>query len=178
MPLKMKMMMNKIIVYIVLIFGLYSFLYVENVDSTFNTVRNPKHFTEKDPPCIQMYEAIEKYADSFNIPKQYAYGVAYAETRYRGPFHFEYNPNQQSGAGALGPMQVMIGTARGLNKDNVSKHKLLTDIEYNVMTSMKLLRRLKDMRGRWDLVFGEYNTGRTMVNGYSYKVMNYKYNWK
>jgi hypothetical protein len=27
-----------------------------------------------DPPCIQVYSCIEFYADSFNIPRQYAYG--------------------------------------------------------------------------------------------------------
>jgi soluble lytic murein transglycosylase-like protein len=170
--------MNKIIACIILIFGLYSFLYVDTVDPTSNIIRNPKRFREKDPPCIRVYEAIEKYSDSFNIPKRYAYGVAYTETGYRGPFHFRYNHKQTSSASAVGPMQIMLSTARGLNKDRVSRNKLMSDIEYNVMTSMKLLRRLKNMRGRWDLVFGEYNTGRTMVNGYSRKVMNYKYNWK
>ena len=29
-----------------------------------------------DPPCIQVYSCIEFYADSFNIPRQYAYGIA------------------------------------------------------------------------------------------------------
>jgi soluble lytic murein transglycosylase-like protein len=170
--------MNKIITPILLIVGLYIFTSNEEPPTIEEAIRNTKSIDNSLPPCMQMYEAIEKYADSFNIPKRYAYAIAYIETGYKGPFHFKYNPKQQSGAGALGPMQVMRGTARGLNKDNVSKHKLLTDIEYNVMTSMKLLRRLKDMRGRWDIVFGEYNTGRTMVNGYSHKVMNYKYNWK
>ena len=36
-----------------------------------------------DPPCLQMYFYIEKYADSFNIPKRYAYGMANIETGYK-----------------------------------------------------------------------------------------------
>lgn len=170
---------NKLLIPLILIFSLYAFNSVDNPnESPEYTIRKTKVINPTDPPSIQMYYAIEKYADSFNIPKRYAYGVANTETGYRGPFHFEYNPKQTSYVSAVGPMQIMLATARGLNKDNVSKEKLIGDIEYNVMTSMKLLRRLKNLRGRWDLVFGEYNTGRTMVNGYSYKVMNYKYNWK
>ena len=45
---------------------------------------------------LQMYEAIEHYSDSFNIPKHIVYNVAYLETRYQGPFHFNYNPYQKS----------------------------------------------------------------------------------
>jgi soluble lytic murein transglycosylase-like protein len=75
-------------------------------------------------------------------------------------------------------MQVMVSTARYINKDHCSKQKLLTDIRYNVYTSMKLLRRLYDLRGNWKLVFGEYNTGRPCVNGYANKVANYDFDWK
>jgi len=171
--------MNKILISITLILSLYAFTLIDSPnESPEYTIRKSKVINPTDPPSIQMYLAIEKYADSFNIPKRYAYGVAHTETGYRGPFHFKYNPKQTSYASAMGPMQIMLATARGINKDNVSKEKLIGDIEYNVMTSMKLLRHLKNLRGRWDLVFGEYNSGRTIVNGYSYKVMNYKYNWK
>jgi hypothetical protein len=40
---------------------------------------------------LQMYESIEHWSDSFNIPKHIAYNVAYLETRYQGPFDFDYN---------------------------------------------------------------------------------------
>ena len=43
--------------------------------------------------------------------KRYAYGIAYAETRYKGPFHWNYNPAQTSCVGAEGPMQIMLSTA-------------------------------------------------------------------
>ena len=39
---------------------------------------------------LQMYESIEHWSDSFNVPKYIAYNVAYQETGYRGPFHFDY----------------------------------------------------------------------------------------
>jgi len=54
---------------------------------------------------------------------------------------------------------------------------LRTDIEYNVKTSMKLLRRLYKIHGDWKLVFGAYNTGRPCVNGYAHKVYNHQLDW-
>lgn len=141
-------------------------------------VRKPKPVTITDPPCMQMYFHIEQYADSFNVPKRFAYGVALVETGYRGPFHWNYNHAQGSSAGALGPMQIMLETARRNNKDNVSRHKLRNDIEYNVMTSMKVLRKLYNIYGDWKIVFGCYNTGRPCVNGYAHRVYNHRIDWK
>lgn len=130
-----------------------------------------------DPPCLQMYYYIEKYAEKYSIPRSYAYGIAYCETRYRGPFDWDYNHKQSSSVGALGPMQIMPSTAEFINSEKVSKDKLKTDIEYNVRTSMKLLRRLKDRYGDWKLVFGCYNTGRPMINQYAINVFNFIPNW-
>jgi len=121
-----------------------------------------------------MYKYIKAYADTFDIPIRYAFGVANTETGYRGPFHWRYNPAQTSSAGALGPMQILLSTARYINRDNVSRETLKTDIEYNVRTGLKYLRRLHNIYGRWDLVFGYYNTGYPQVNGYAHKVLNYK----
>lgn len=133
-----------------------------------------KNIEDNDPPCLRMYHYIELYADSFDIPKQYAYGVANAETGYTGPLHWKYNHKQTSPAGAVGPMQIMPSTARWINKDNVSTDRLRSDIEYNVMTSMKLLRYLYDKNGNWLLSFGEYNTGKPCINKYANKVYNYE----
>jgi soluble lytic murein transglycosylase-like protein len=124
-----------------------------------------------------MYFYIEKYAEEFSIPKSYAYGIAYCETRYNGPFHWDYNPARTSSVGALGPMQVMPATSRLINKEKVTKEKLKNDIAYNVRTSMKLLRRLHDKYKDWKLVFGAYNTGRPMINQYALNVYNYQPNW-
>lgn len=139
-------------------------------------IRLPNSIDQDVPPSLQMYKYIKEYADTFDIPLRYALGIANTETGYRGPFHWKYNHAQTSCAGAVGPMQVMVSTARWINKDMVSKERLRTDIKYNVYTSMKLLRRLHNLRGNWKLVFGEYNTGRPCVNGYAEKVYNYNPN--
>ncbi len=141
-------------------------------------LRDMHPITPQDPPCLQMYYYIEYYADSFNIPKRYAYGIAKVETGYNGPFHWRYNPAQTSCANALGPMQILLSTARGLNKDHVSREQLKTDIKYNVRTSMKMLRRLYKKYKNWGIVFGYYNTGYPQINGYAIKVLNHKINWK
>jgi len=141
------------------------------------SIRLPEVVDEKSPPCLQMYNYIKAYADTFDIPLRYAFGIANTETSYNGPLDWHYNPAQTSCAGAVGPMQVMVSTARWINKDNVSKERLRTDIKYNIYTSMKLLRKLFIKNRDWKLVFGEYNTGRPCVNGYAYKVYNYKPNW-
>jgi soluble lytic murein transglycosylase-like protein len=140
-------------------------------------VRIPDSIDQGSPPSLQMYRYIKSYADTFNIPVRFAFGIANAETGYKGPFHWKYNPAQISSAGAVGPMQVMVSTARHINKDRVSKEKLRTNIKYNIYTSMKLLRKLYNMYGNWKTVFGAYNTGRPCVNGYAHKVYNHKLNW-
>lgn len=74
-------------------------------------------------------------------------------------------------------MQVMLATARGLNKDNVSVNKLKNSIEYNVKTSMKLLRVLYNRHGDWKSVFCAYNTGKPGINAYAVKVYSYEPSW-
>lgn len=140
-------------------------------------VRLPEASQQKIPPCMQMYNCIKQYADTFDVPLRFAFGIANAETGYRGPFHWSYNHAQGSSAGALGPMQIMLPTARSNNHDNVSREQLRNDIEYNVRTSMKVLRKLYNKYGDWKTVFGCYNTGRPCVNGYAHKVYNHKINW-
>lgn len=149
----------------------------EQQASNQTTMRVPQLVTEKSPPCLQMYYYIKAYADTFDIPLRYAFGIANTETSYNGPLDWNYNPALTSSAGAVGPMQVMVSTARWINKDNVTKEELKTNIKYNVYTSMKLLRKLFNRNGDWKLAFGEYNTGRPCVNGYAHKVYNYVPNW-
>ncbi len=137
-------------------------------------VRIPDSIDQGSPPCLQMYRYIKAYADTFNIPMRYAFGIANAETSYKGPFHWNYNHAQSSGAGAEGPMQVLLSTAHYINKDNVSREYLRNNIEYNVKTSMKLLRKLHNRYHDWKICFGYYNTGYPRVNDYAIKVFNYK----
>ena len=89
------------------------------------------------------------------------------ETRYQGPFHWNYNPSRTSPVGAEGPMQIMPSTAKLINKRSVPVKKLRNDIELNIEISMKLLRRLHDKYPNWAMVCGCYNTGRPIINGYA-----------
>lgn len=126
------------------------------------------------PPSIQMAYYIHKYAKEYNIPLSYAFGIAYAETRFEGPYHWKYNPHQVSCAGAVGPMQIMPATGQGMWKgQEVTRDMLLNNIEFNVQTSMKLLRKLHDRYSNWKLVFGCYNTGRPCVNDYALRVYTF-----
>jgi len=132
------------------------------------------------PTSLKMYELIEKYSTEYQIPKYVAYNVAFLETRYQGPFHWNYKPEQTSFAGAVGPMQIMPSTARFINKTTVSVSTLKNDIELNIETSMKLLNRLYEKYGDWAVVCGCYNTGRPIVNGYGKfcsSNVNYQKNW-
>jgi len=136
--------------------------------------------TVADPPSIQMYYYIEKYAKEYDIPINYAYGIAYKESRYGGPWQWSYNHKLTSKAGALGPMQIIPSTAAFINDEKVTKamkFKLKNDIEYNVRTSMKLLRYLRDHYDTWKEAIGCYNTGSPIVNKYAMSVYIYKPEW-
>jgi soluble lytic murein transglycosylase-like protein len=125
------------------------------------------------PTAVKMFNSIQKYSEEYDIPIRYALGIAYAETRYKGPFHWSYNPSQRSSAGALGPMQIMPATANGIWGRSISRDDLISDIDLNVETSMMVLRNLYNRYKNWKIVFGCYNTGRPCVNGYAEKVYNF-----
>ena len=74
-------------------------------------------------------------------------------------------------------MQIMPSTAKWILGKSVTSKRLANDIQLNVMISAMLVRKLYDKNKDWKLVFGEYNTGRPMVNSYSNKVYNYQPNW-
>lgn len=154
-----------------------------NENSTFITIQGTpdiyvkKQIDKNDPPCLQMYFYISKYAKKYNVPLDYAFGLAYQETRYMGPFHWKFKPNQKSFANAVGPMQIIPSTADGIWKRKVDRDSLKNNIELNVETSMKFLRLLKDRYKEWDLVFGYYNTGQILVNQYALNIINKNYKW-
>ena len=129
---------------------------------------------------LQMYESIEHWSDSFNIPKHVAYNVAYLETRYQGPFDFDYNPYQKSFAGAVGPMQVITRWAHPYAKRRLTEKELKTNIDLNVKISMQMLRKWYSIHGDWTLACGAYNSGRPIRNDYAvYATTNkdYKNKW-
>ena len=130
-------------------------------------------------PSIVMYNSIVKYAEQYDIPKEYAFALAYQETRYRGPADVNYKQTFSSKSGALGPMQIMYSTAKRFIEegDVLTKKSLKSDIELNVKISMRILRYLKDTHGTWGKAFGAYNTGKPIVNSYSKKILKKSYNW-
>jgi soluble lytic murein transglycosylase-like protein len=137
------------------------------------------------PKSLALYEMIIKYSEIYQIPKYIAFNVAYRETRYKGPFHWDYKPEQGSYAGALGPMQIMPATGKSIYKlmgytDTLTNDKLRNNIELNVMLSMKILRRSYDKYENWAIVCGKYNTGKPIINEYAIYCssnMDYKSKW-
>jgi soluble lytic murein transglycosylase-like protein len=126
------------------------------------------------PECLEMFSSLVKNSEKYGIPKKYAFGIAYVETRYKGPNDWNYKGSLISPAGALGPMQIMPSTAKLIWGEKVSKKKLLNNIDFNVETSMILLKKLHDKYKDWKIVFGCYNTGRPCINDYAEKVFNFK----
>jgi soluble lytic murein transglycosylase-like protein len=128
-----------------------------------------------------MYYLIEKYSNEYDIPKHIAYNVAFLETRYQGPFDWNYNPFQSSSAGAVGPMQVMVRTAEYVNKTDITRNTLKTNLDLNISTSMKLLNKLYNQYENWAITCGYYNTGYPKVNDYATFCVNnkdYTKNWE
>jgi hypothetical protein len=149
------------------------------IDTLGSTMTASIAIDKTSPPCLQMYYCIEKYAREYDIPLDYAYGIAYCETRYEGPFDWDYDQAQGSSAGAVGPMQIMPQYADPyIDEEGWTRNDLMTDIEMNVKVSMRMLRKLKNIHGDWLLVFGAYNTGRPMINDYARRVYNYKPKFK
>jgi soluble lytic murein transglycosylase-like protein len=132
------------------------------------------------PFCLQMYTSIEKYSDIYKVPKHVAYNVAYRETRYQGPFDWNYHGRLTSYAGAVGPMQIITKWAHKHAGRHITEKELRTNIDLNVMISMKMLRKKYDTYKDWALSCGGYNTGSPIVNDYAIFCStnkNYKKNW-
>jgi len=127
---------------------------------------------EEDIPCLQMYYYLDKYSIEFGVPMDIAMGVAYQETRYQGPFHWNYVHNISSPSGAVGPMQVMPSSARKFNGGkSISSRELKNNIELNVKISMRMLSHLKRRYGTWGLALGAYNTGKPCYNSYASRII-------
>lgn len=129
------------------------------------------------PPSTKMYFSILHFSQKYDVPSEFAFAIAYAETGYRGPFHWNYNPAQTSYANAMGPMQILPSTANWIAKSSISHDDLKHNIPLNVELSMKYVSYLKKRYGDWKIVFGYYNTGYPIVNNYAIRVYNATYKW-
>lgn len=136
-------------------------------DSIERTKKPVSHkINSNSPPSIQMFDAIVKYSKAYGVPEKYAFGVAYAENRYTGPMQWDY-VWKKSSAGALGPMQIMPKSAKIVWPNRkFTLEQLTNDIDFNVETSMKILRRFYDVHKDWKLALGAYNTGSPVINSY------------
>jgi hypothetical protein len=164
--------------YLIIILGIVGLMY-------YNLNRRLDYFEERldmanGSISLQMYESIEHWSDSFNVPKYIAYNVAYQETGYKGPFHFNYNPYQTSSAGAVGPMQIITIYAHTYAGRHLSEKELKTNIDLNVKISMQMLRVWYNIYKDWELAAGAYNSGQPIRNNYAvYAASNkdYKNKW-
>ena len=73
--------------------------------------------------------------------------------------------------------RIMPNTFKMVNKKSISNRRLKSDIQLNVMTSMKLLRMLHNQYQDWGLAFGAYNTGKPCINEYSQNILNKEFFW-
>jgi hypothetical protein len=126
-------------------------------------------------PAERMHDAILCYADSFNVPVEFAFNIACLETGYRGPADSTYNPSQVSNKGAMGPMQIMYRYADYFAGHKVTKTMLRDSIEFNVRLSMKILSQHYKKYKNWKTVAGVYNTGRPIHNKYAIKAADFTY---
>lgn len=140
---------------------------ISNKPKSFNEELYEIGSNESSLPCERMYYLIETYSDSFSVPKYIAYGVAYKETRYRGPLDTLYNPFLTSHAGAVGAMQIMPRYASYFAERSVTKKELMNNLETNVWLSMKILAQHYERYKNWSLACGTYNTGKPTLNKYA-----------
>lgn len=129
------------------------------------------------PVTYQISALIEKYSKIYKIPKKYMYALIYQETRYMGPNQKHYKHNQVSSANALGPMQIKLSTAQYMVDQHITRDALLNDVETNIHTSFKIVRKLKNKYKSWALAFGAYNTGKPVNNEYAQNIVNKRYKW-
>lgn len=111
--------------------------------------------------------AVETYAYPGNLPQYQHLGqgepvekaLLYAVTRQES----EFNPEAVSSAGALGLMQTMPATAKGMAQEHNVKYdlkRLTADPSYNVTLGAAFLRKVvADYNGSYILALAAYNAG-------------------
>jgi len=125
-------------------------------------------YIKLSPESYQVYIFINTYCKLYDVPVKYAYRVASLETGWLNPFQLKYNAYRVSLTDALGPMQVLLSTAKDVWKDDsIMRNKLLYDIEFNIKTSIKYQQQLYSQYNDWKIVYSIYNSGYADLNDYA-----------
>jgi len=115
-----------------------------DVDSTFSDVLSS--IVAQSGGKADLDTFFEAAGQKYNLPPNLLKAVAKVESNFR--------PNATSKAGAMGIMQLMPGTARGLGVTDAF------DPEQNIMGGAKYLRQMLDrFDGDLRLALGAYNAG-------------------
>lgn len=169
---------------VVILILLHVFNVFKNLETAeIKTISEEEMIKTHAPPNLQTFYYISKYSKQYNVPLEYVLKSAYLETGYKGFYHWDYNPfseKQISVAGARGPLQVMYICAldvwgdsiKHLSKNEVH-HYLRYDLEWNIHTGIRHMRRLYDKYKDWKIVYSVYNqgwVGEKNINNYALRI--------
>lgn len=106
----------------------------------------PVNMESKDSKMQNIYSSVNKYSKEYGVDPNFVLGIIKAES--------SFNPNTKSGAGAMGLMQLMPGTAEFLGVKNPY------DIDENIKGGVKYITdKLKQYGGSKEMALMAYNAG-------------------
>ena len=113
---------------------------------------------EKKNHPTEYIEIVEKYADTYSVPKELIFAVIRTESKFRS--------DAVSSAGAVGLMQITPETFQWLctkNSDENNNPNLLYTPEINIMYGVYYLDMLYSEFGSWETALAAYNAGPSRV---------------
>ena len=112
---------------------------------------------EKRSHPIAYSDIVEKYAEEYDVPREIIYSVINTESGF--------NSAAQSGAGAIGLMQIMPDTFEwiAMKMGETLLEGLIYDPHTNIRYGTYFLRYLYKEFDSWDIAFAAYNAGPSRV---------------